>query len=74
MDNESNSMMNDESNSAAMPGSVYKPLTSDYMTSTEMFGNVPSALAVVTDEYDSTRGASSPVMFVKIEIWCNSND
>ena len=74
MDNESNSMMNDESNSTAMPGSVSQPLTSDYMTSTEMFGNVPSALAVVAHEFDSTHSVSSPVMSVKIEIGFNINN
>ena len=66
--------MIDELNSTAIPGSVSQPLTMDYMTSTEILGNVPSALAVVADEFDSTRSASPPVMFVKIEIGFNSND
>ena len=67
-------MMNDESNSTAMLGSVSQPLAMNYITSTKMLGNVPSALAVVADEFDSTCSASPPVMFVKIEIGFNSND
>ena len=74
MDDESNSMTNDESKSTAMPGSISQPLMTEYITSTEMLGNVPTALAVVADEFDSTRRASPPVMFVKIEIGFNSND
>jgi hypothetical protein len=57
-----------------MTGIVSQPLTMYHMTSTEMLSNVPSALAVVADEFDSTRRASPPVMFVKIEIGFNSND
>ena len=74
MEDDSYSIMNDESNSTAMTGIVSQPLAMDHMTSTEMLSNVRSALAVVADEFDSTRRASPPVMFVKIEIGFNSND
>jgi hypothetical protein len=49
MDDDSYSMMNDESNSTAMTGIVSQLLTMAYMTSTGTLSNVPSAMAVVAD-------------------------